>query len=357
MCRLHKSIYGLKQASRQWFVKFSTALFKHGFSQSKSDYSLLTRGFGSTFIALLVYVDDILVTGPSPTHINDVKKLLNSLFLLKELGDVKYFIGLELARSKQGLYLSQRKYCLQILEDTGFLNARPVSCPMDPNIKLSKEYGTLLSFDDATSYRRLIGRLLYLQISRPDIYFVVHRLSQFLQNPTTSHLDAAHHLIRYLKQSLGQGVLLKPVSVFQLKAFVDADWGACVDTRRSVTDFCIFLGDSLISWKSKKQSTISRSSAEAEYRGLASVTTELLWLTQLLRDLQVSSIGPAIVYCDNQAAIPLHLIQLFMSARSILRSTAILFVIRMLKAFSNYFLFDHTYNWQTCSLKPCLFLF
>lgn len=303
VCRLNKSIYGLKQASRQWFTKFSTALLQHGFNQSKSDYSLFTRGTNDSFVALLVYVDDIIVTGPSSTHIDSVKLLLKSLFLLKDLGSVKYFLGLELARSTSGLMISQRKYCMQILEDTGFLNAKPAATPMDPNLHLSKQQGTMLSNEDATAYRRLIGRILYLQISRPDICYAVHCLSQFLSSPTTAHLHAANHLLRYLKSSPGQGILLQAVSAFQLKAFVDADWASCPDTRRSVTSFCVFLGESLITWKSKKQPTVSRSSAEAEYRGLAMVTSELLWLSQLLRDLQIAPLNPALVYCDNQAAI------------------------------------------------------
>lgn len=251
VCKLNKSIYGLKQASRQWFIKFSSALLHHGFSQSKLDYSLFTRGVGCTFVAILVYVDDILLTGPSPDEIASVKAILKTHFLLKDLGIVKYFLGLELSRSKHGLFFCQRKYCLQIIEDVGFLDAKPVITPMDPNIKLSKDVGTVLTPDEASSYRRLIGRLLYLQISWPDIVFSVHCLSQFLQRPTSVHLQAAHHLIRYLKQSPGQGILLKPVSNFQLKAFVVANWGACLDTRRSVSCFCVFLGDSLISWKSK----------------------------------------------------------------------------------------------------------
>ena len=149
----------------------------------------------------------------------------------------------------------------------------------------------------------MIGRLIYLQISRPDICFFVHRLSQFLHKPTKHHLDAAHHLLKYLKGSPGQGILIKPIDSFHLKAFLDADWGSCLDTRRSVTEFCIFLEDSIISWKYKKQATVSRSSAEAEYRALASVTSELVWITQLLTDLKVKTLMPATAFCDHQAAI------------------------------------------------------
>ncbi|KAL0559069.1 hypothetical protein IC582_003658 [Cucumis melo] len=140
-CKLNKSIYDLKQASRQWFLKFAAAISSHGFIQSKVDYSLFTRGNGSTFVALLVYVDDLLLTGPSPSVINSVKNTLKAHFKLKDLGKAKYFLGLELSRSQQGLMLSQRKYCLQILEDTRFLDSKPVVAPMDSNLKLCKSEG------------------------------------------------------------------------------------------------------------------------------------------------------------------------------------------------------------------------
>lgn len=138
---MHKSIYGLKQASRQWFTKFSSALLCHGFSQSKADYSLFTRGFGDSFIAFFVYVDDILITGPSYSEIDSVKQNLYSHFMLNDLGSVKYLLSLELSRSKDGDFLSQRKYCLQILEDTSFLGVKPISLPVEPNLRLSASFG------------------------------------------------------------------------------------------------------------------------------------------------------------------------------------------------------------------------
>ncbi|XP_022899321.1 uncharacterized protein LOC111412620 [Olea europaea var. sylvestris] len=301
VCKLHKSIYGLKQASRQWFSKFSSALIAHGFTQSKSDYSLFTKGTGNAFIALLVYVDDILITSSSQLEINQLKWFLHSHFKLKDLGNLKYFLRLEIARSKKGIFLSQRQYTLQLLEDTGFLASKPAALPMDPKLKLSSYEGDLIV--DASMYRKLTGRLLYLTISRPDITFAVHKLSQFVSQPRQPHLDAAHHLLQYIKASPGQGILFSAQSSLQLRAFADADWGSCLDTRKSVAGFCVFLGDSLISWKAKKQTTVSRSSAEAEYRALASTASELTWLTQLLGDFQTSTKDPTVIFCDNQVAV------------------------------------------------------
>ena len=177
VCKLNKSSYGLKQASRQWYSKFSTTLLQHGFLQSKADYSLFTKHSGASFMALLVYVDEILIANNDPQSIADLKVLLNKVFKLKDLGCLKYFLGLEVARSENGISLCQRKYALEVINDVGMLGCKLVKTPMEVNLKLSKDEGKLLA--DAGMYRRLIGRLLFLTISRPDITYSVHRLSQF----------------------------------------------------------------------------------------------------------------------------------------------------------------------------------
>ena len=173
---------------------------------------------------------------------------------------------------------------------------------MEANVSLSKDTGPPV--DDATSYRSLIGKLLYITITRPDITFAVNRLSQFLQDPRQPHMKATIRILQYLKGTPGQELFFSSsIPQFQLHAFTDADWGTCPDTRRSITGYCIFLGNSLISWKSKKQTTVSKSSAEAEYRSLANTTCEILWLLHILHDFGISHPTPATIYCDNQAAL------------------------------------------------------
>ncbi|BBN68153.1 RING/U-box superfamily protein [Prunus dulcis] len=301
VCRLNKSLYGLKQASRNWFSKFSTAIQSAGYTQSKADYSLFTRVCGESFTSVLIYVDDMIITGNDDKAIQDLKKFLHTSFRIKDLGNLKYFLGVEVARSKKGICISQRKYTLDILEDAGLLGAKPVNCPMEQNLKLTQTDGELLK--DPSQYRRLVGRLTYLTITRPDITYLVHILSQFMHQPRKPHLEAALRVLRYLKKAPGQSILLRTQSSLQLRGYCDAGWAGCPTTRRSVTGFCIFLGDAPICWKSKKQTIVSRSSAEAEYRSMASITCELVWLKYVLEDLQIKHEQPATLFCDNQAAL------------------------------------------------------
>lgn len=302
VCKLTKSLYGLRQASRQWFQKFSTTLIANGFQKCPADHSLFTKGSGLTLVALLVYVDDIVIAGPDAELVAHTQRMLAANFKLKVIGDLKYFLGLEIAKSPKGIHLCQRKYTLQLVSDTGFTSAKPQPLLMDPGIHLNDHDGEPL--EDPSCYRRFIGRLMYLTVSRPDITYAVNRLSQFMSKPRTPHLQAMHHLLQYLKASLGQGILFPATSSTKISAYVDADWGSCQVTRRSTTGYCVFMGSSLISWRSKKQATVARSSAEAEYHALAAVTSELLWLKQLLRAFDIP-LQTSMVFSDSKSAIQL----------------------------------------------------
>ncbi|CAL9028585.1 unnamed protein product, partial [Prunus brigantina] len=300
VCRLHKSLYGLKQAPRSWFRKFSSAICGIGFKQSRADYSLFTQAHGSSLTIILLYVDDMIITANDEDAICKLKHFLCSQFRIKDLGPLRYFLGVEVARSQSGISICQRKYTLDILAEAGLLGAKPAKIPMDHDLVLLST-GELLK--DPTRYRRLVGKLIYLTITRPEITYAVNTLSQFMQEPRRQHLDAAYRLLHYLKEAPGQGLLFPSQNQLKLIGYCDADWARCPITRRSVTGYCIFLGNALVSWKSKKQVTVARSSAEAEYRSMAATTCELTWLRYLLQDLRVNHSEPAKLFCDNQAAL------------------------------------------------------
>ncbi|XP_042016176.1 secreted RxLR effector protein 161-like [Salvia splendens] len=190
---------------------------------------------------------------------------------------------------------------MDLLKDTGFIGSKPSATPMDPLKKLQLNSGTPM--EDASKYRRLIGRLLYLCITRPNITFAVHKLSQYVSNPCAEHWQAAEKVLKYLKGSPAHGLFYSSSSKPTLSIFSDADWAACPDTRKSMTGYCLLLGNSMISWKAKKQSTISRSSAEAEYRAMAQATCEVVWAIAILGDFGVKTEKAVPLYCDNQSAI------------------------------------------------------
>ncbi|GJW65599.1 putative RNA-directed DNA polymerase, partial [Tanacetum coccineum] len=300
VCKLKKSLYGLKQASRNWYQKFTHSLLDVGFKQSHADHSLFIFKEKDAFVAALIYVDDVVLVGNDPHKIQATKGFLDKRFSIKDLGPLKYFLGIEVAKTKEGMVLSQRKYTLDILEDVGMTGCRPSTFPMEQNLKLDK--CDKAACVDGNQYRRLIGKLLYLQATRPDITYAVNILSQFVSDPRQPHMDAANRVLCYLKGTPGQGILIPRDGGTNLLAYCDSDWLGCPMTRRSRTGYLLLLGGAPVSWKTKKQSVVSKSSAEAEYRAMSNAVSEILWMRWLLGELDMAPVGPTALFCDNQAA-------------------------------------------------------
>ncbi|CAM8895376.1 unnamed protein product [Rhodiola kirilowii] len=300
-CKLTKSLYGLKQTPRQWFAKFTEALLEFVFQQSMIDYSLFTLHKGTYFIILLVYVDDVLLTGTSLVLIENIKAFLHDKFKIKDLAILKYFLGLEVARNSTGLFLHQRKYVMDLITDHDMLDCKQdkTSLPIKHQLSLS----AAPDIEDPMVYRKLVGKLIYLTITRPDLAHSVHILSQYMSTPNADHLKAANRLLRYIKGAPAHGPFFSASSPLVITSFCDADWAACPKTRWSITGFCICIGNSLVCWKTKKQAIVSRSSAESEYRAMAATCFEILWLTRLLSDIKATVPLPILLDCDNQAAL------------------------------------------------------
>lgn len=217
------------------------------------------------------------------------------------MGHANFFLGIEIMHSNEGISISQHKYIIDILQDASMLEAKAAPTPLPISCQILKDEGTLLA--NPESYRRIIGRLLYLVITRPDLSFAVQQLNQFVNAHTDRHMKLALRVLKYLKGTVQYQLKFTPSTHFNLAAFCDSNWDCCVDTRRSITGYCIYFGNCLISWKSKKQTTVTRSYAEAEYRVIAATVAEVLWISYILKDLQVHPSLPVPIYCDNHAVV------------------------------------------------------
>ncbi|RVW99372.1 Retrovirus-related Pol polyprotein from transposon RE1 [Vitis vinifera] len=220
---------------------------------------------------------------------------------MKDLGQLTYFLGLEVHHQANGIFVNQHKYIQDLITLAGLEDTSSVDTPMEVNVKYRKDKGDLL--DGLTLYQRLVGNLIYLITTRPDISYAVHQVSQFMTSPRHLHLAAVQSIIRYLQGSPTRGLFFPTGSFLQLVAYSDANWGGCPNTRRSTMGWCMFLGDALISWRCKKQDCVSKSSIEAEYRAMSTTCSEIVWLCGLLKELGFPQTTSTPLHADNTSAI------------------------------------------------------
>ena len=235
-------------------------------------------------------MDDIVITGSDSTGILSLKSFLQGQFHTKDLGMLRYFLGVEVMRSKHGIFLSQRKYVLDLLSETGKLGAKPCSSPMAPGVHLTRE-GEL--FEDPERYRKLVGKLNYLTVTRPNIAHSVSVVSQYMSFPTVNNWAVVQHILCYLKGAPGRGILYSNHRHNRVKCFTNVDWAGSKEDRRSISGYHVFVGGNLVSWKSKKQGVVSRSSVESEYRAMAQSVCEIIWLHQLFMEIGIKTMVPA----------------------------------------------------------------
>lgn len=300
VCRLHKALYGLKQAPRAWYQELKSFLLKVGFKNSLADASLFILHRGSLLVYILIYVDDIIVTSNNNDLLNPTLQSLASRFSIKDPEDLHYFLGIEAHRTQSGMYLTQRRYILDLLTRCDMLHAKPVTTPMATHPKLTLASGTTML--DPTEYRKVVGSLQYLSLTRPDISYAVNRLSQFMHQPTSEHWLAVKRLLRYLAGTASHGIFFHRNNNNSLHAFSDADWAGDMDNYVSTHANIVYIGKNLVSWSSKKQKGVARSSTEAEYRSVANTSAEVIWLCSLLDELGIKRASTPVVYCDNVGA-------------------------------------------------------
>ena len=330
VCKLKKSLYGLKQSPRAWFDRFSKVLKSEGYKQGLSDHTMFVKTEEGKKCILIVYVDDIILTGDHIEEISRIKVALGKEFEVKDLGNLKYFLGMEVARSRLGIYVSQRKYILDLLKETGMLGCSPEPTPIvvqkkrkkkshsdnkketegDSEDEIEEEEEEENSDQEAIDkgrYQRLVGKLIYLSHTRPDIAFAVSVASQYMSEPKKNHMEAAYRILKYLKGTPGRGLFFRKQERRTVEMYTDADWGGSHPDKRSTSGYCSFVWGNLVTWKSQKQRVVSTSSAEAELRALAQGIKEELWLKRVLDEIQVNVDLPLKLYCDNKAAISMAL--------------------------------------------------
>nr|XP_017181779.1 uncharacterized protein LOC108170846 [Malus domestica] len=249
-CRLHKVIYGLKQSPRASYAKLSLVLKAASFFQSNADSSLFTRKGLAGLLVVLIYMDDLIITSENEVEFEALKKSLNHTFAIKDLGRLKYFIGIEMATSQKGLFLNQHKYVMDpLIGDELLLDCKLAITPFDSKLKLDMDGEPPT---DVSHYQRLVGKLIYLPITRPDITYTVSQFSQFMHEPSVKHLFIVKRILHYLKGFIGRGILMKNNQSTPISGYTDAYWAGSEINRKSTIGYCTFVGGNIITWKSKK---------------------------------------------------------------------------------------------------------
>ena len=302
--RLNKALYGLKQAPRAWYSKINEFFHNNGFERSPHEPTLYIKKQGMNDLLIVsLYVDDMIYTSSSPQLIHDFQVSMKKMFDMTDLGELQYFLGLEIIQGQEGIFISQRKYVDDTLKKFNMQGCKTVATPMNISEKLTTEDGTELT--DARVYRSLVGRLIYVTHSRPDVTYSVGVLSRFMHRPTMHHFGAARRVLRYLAGTKNYGICFRKTKDFSLQGFTDSDWAGSIEDRKSTSGNCFVLGTGAISWSSKKQATVALSSTEAEYVAACASACQAVWLRGILSDLGQQQSRATSIKCDNQSAVML----------------------------------------------------
>nr|GEW47061.1 retrovirus-related Pol polyprotein from transposon TNT 1-94 [Tanacetum cinerariifolium] len=298
--KLKKALYGLKQAPRVWYDMLSSFLISQDFSKGSVDPTLFIYRDEKELLLVQIYVDDIIFAASTPELCDLFSKIMCSKFKMSIMGKISFFLGLQISQSLRGIFINQSKYALEYLKKYGFDYCDIVDTPIVEKSKLDDDKeGKII---DPSHYRGMIGTLLYLTASRPDLQFAIYMCSWYQARPTEKHLHAVKKIFRYLRGTVNRGLWYPKDSSIALTAFADVDHAGCQDTRRSTSGIMQFLGDKLVSWSSKRQKSAALSSTEAEYIALSIYCAQVLWMRSQLTDYGLG-FNKIPMYCDNKSAI------------------------------------------------------
>ena len=312
VCKLKRSLYGLKQSPRCWNQKIHGFLSKQGFKETQSDTALYTKGTGRSKILIGLYVDDLLIASEDESAIRGLKEGLQEVFKMTDIGDVNTVLGIKIQRNREKgtLTMSQQKYVEDILKRFNMSEAKGKATPMEVGLKFSDRISEKRENDAETMaripYRQAVGSIMYLMVcTRPDIASAVQMVSRFGADPRPVHWKAVQRIFKYLVHTKDYGLTFKREGSVKLTGFCDSDWGGCEDTRRSTTGYMFKLGGACVSWCSRRQKTVALSSCEAEFMAACEAAKEAIWEKQLLSELGWEQEEPVPIWTDSQSAIAL----------------------------------------------------
>ncbi|GJV89320.1 retrovirus-related pol polyprotein from transposon TNT 1-94 [Tanacetum coccineum] len=298
--KLKKALYGLKQAPRAWYDKLSTFLLQNHFIKGTIDLTLFIRRFDDNILVVHVYVDDIIFGSTHPRYTQLFSDLMKSHFERSMMGEMTFFLGLQVNQSPCSIFINQSNYVLEILKKYGMETSDPIGTPMEIKDKLDlDQHGSPV---DETKYHSMIGALMYLTSSRPDIVHATCLCARYQAKPIEKHLKEVKRIFRYLRGTVNIGLWYTKDSGFELTGFSDADYAGCKDTFKSTSGGAQFLGEKLVSWSSKKQDYTALSTAEAEYVSLSACYAQVLWMRTQLTDYGFH-FNKIPIYCDSKSAI------------------------------------------------------
>ncbi|WJX61410.1 hypothetical protein P8452_46503 [Trifolium repens] len=298
--KLKKALYGLKQAPRAWYERLTQFLEEQGYRKGGSDKTLFVKQEKGKFIIAQIYVDDIVFGGMSNTMVQHFVQQMQSEFEMSLVGELTYFLGLQIKQMDDTIFISQSKYARNIIKKFGMDNATHKRTPAPTHLKLTKDEKGISV--DQSLYRSMIGSLLYLTASRPDITYAVGVCARYQADPKVSHLTQVKRILKYVNGTSDYGIMYSHCENSTLYGYCDADWAGSADDRKSTSGGCFFLGTNLISWFSKKQNCVALSTAEAEYVAAGSSCSQLVWMKQMLKEYDVEQ-DALTLYCDNMSAI------------------------------------------------------
>jgi hypothetical protein len=304
--KLKKALYGLRQAPRAWYSKIESYFLSEKFEKCFCEHTLFVKcDEKGSILIVSVYVDDLIYTGNDELMMRSFKRSMKEMFAMTDLGKMMYFLGIEVTQNEQGIFIAQQKYGSEILKRFGMSDCNGVCSPIVPGCKLTKDEAGKAS--NATLYKQMIGCLMYMLATRPDMAFSVCLTARYMERPTEMHVAAVKRILRYLKGTLDHGMLYKPRTGNELilEGWSDSDYAGDYDDRKSTSGYVFTMNGVAVSWSSKKQPIVTLSTTEAEFVSAASCACQCIWLRNVLKHIHVKQSGCTFINCDNSSSIKL----------------------------------------------------